>query len=285
MVKIDLHLHSNHSDGDFSPIELVDIVHKKKIPAMAITDHDKATANKEAKKYAQEKGIEFIPGIEITTTPPENCKELHIVGLFIDSENPKIKEISDKHKKYSIETAKKIIKKLNEIGYEISFEELLEETQGKSFARPFIAKILMRKYPKDFSDRKEVFNKLLGKNGKAFVKPKGTKMEEAIKIIHNSGGIAILAHPWYLGEKMKEVIEDFVSLGGDGIELDYEPKDSIPQDTKEILKNIVKKYNLIISGGTDFHKIEKEKKEIGDRGITKEEFLNLKKYHQENARI
>ena len=284
MIKIDLHMHSNHSDGNFSPKELVDIVSKKGISAMAITDHDKTTANKEASVYAKEKGIEYVSGIEITATPPEGVRELHIVGLFIDSENEEIKAIPEKHEKYAIATAKKIIEKLNELDYEITFEELLDETKGEHFGRPFIAKILMRKYPEKFQERSQVFDELLGKQGKAFVMPKGTELDEAIKIIHNAGGIAIVAHPWYLGQNMLEILNKFVSLGGDGIELDYSPKDYIPENTKELLENFVKEYNLVISGGTDFHNFEDGKKEIGDRGISEKEFLKLKEYHQKNAK-
>ncbi|MCK5625077.1 PHP domain-containing protein [Candidatus Pacearchaeota archaeon] len=285
MIKIDLHMHSNHSDGDFSPKELVELVSKKSISAMAITDHDKATANKEAEEYAKEKGIEYVHGIEITATPPEGVKELHIIGLFIDSKNEEIKNISDRHKKYAIDTAKKIIEKLNKLGYEISFEELVDETKGDHFGRPFIANILMKKYPEKFQERNQVFDALLGKQGKAFVLPRGTELEEVIKIIHGAGGIAIVAHPWYLGENMEKILEEFVSLGGDGIELDYSPKDAILENTKDILKGFAKKNNLIISGGTDFHKLEKEKKEIGDEGISEEEFLKLKEYHQKNEKI
>jgi hypothetical protein len=284
MNKIDLHMHSNHSDGEFSPKELVDIVSKKGIPVMAITDHDKATANKEAKEYAEEKGIEYVSGIEITATPPEGVKELHIVGLFIDSENKEIKAIPERHEKYAIATAKKIIEKLNKLGYDISFEELVQETKGEHFGRPFIAKILMKKYPEKFQERSQVFDELLGKQGKAFVMPKGTELDEAINIIHNAGGIAIVAHPWYLGKNMLEILERFVSPGGDGIELDYQPKESIPENTREILENFARKNNLIISGGTDFHEIKEGGKEIGDRGISEEEFLKLKEYHQKNAR-
>lgn len=283
-MKIDLHMHSNHSDGEFSPKELVEIVSKKGIKVMAITDHDKATANKEAEEYAKEKEIEYVSGIEITATPPEGVRELHIVGLFIDSDNEEIKSIPKKHEKYAIATAKKIIEKLNELNYEITFEELLEETKGEHFGRPFIAKILMRKYPEKFQERSQVFDELLGKQGKAFVMPKGTEMGEAIEIIHDAGGLAIVAHPWYIGENMLKILKEFISLGGDGIEVDYSPKKSIPENTKEILENFVKENNLIVSGGTDFHEIKEDGKEIGDRGISEKEFLKLKEYHQKNAK-
>ncbi len=277
-------MHSTHSDGAFSPKELIDIASKKGISAMAITDHDKATANKEAEIYAKEKGIEYVHGIEITATPLEGVKELHIVGLFINSKNEEIKKIPERHKGYAITTAKKIIEKLNDLGYEITFEDLLEETKGEHFGRPFIAKILMKKYPEKFQERGQVFDELLGKQGKSFVIPKGTELDEAIKIIHNAGGIAIVAHPWFIGENMLEILEKFVSLGGNGIEMSYSSKDSISEDTKEILKKFVEENNLIISGGTDFHEIKEGGIELGDRGISEEEFLKLKKYHQKNAR-
>lgn len=284
MKKIDLHMHSNYSDGKYSPKELVEIVFKKGISAMAITDHDKATANKEAETYAKEKQIEYVSGIEITVTPFEGVKEIHILGLFIDSENEEIKAIQKRHEQYAIENSKKIIKNLNFLGYEISFEELLKENNGEPFGRPFIANILMKKYPEKFNGRNQVFDELLGKKGKAFVVPKGTELSHAIKIIHNAGGIAIFAHPWYLEKNMLKVLNKFVSLGGDGIELDYSPKESIPKNIKYVLKNFSKKNNLVISGGTDFHSFKEGGKEIGDRGISKKEFLKLKEYYQKKVR-
>jgi predicted metal-dependent phosphoesterase TrpH len=201
-----------------------------------------------------------------------------MVGLFINSENDKINEISEKHKGYVIDTAKKIIKNLNNLGYEITFEELFEETKGEHFGRPSIAKLLMKKYPDKFKERKQVFNELLGQEGKAFVPAKGEELEEAIKAIHDSGGIAIIAHPWFLGENMIKILEEFVSFGGDGIELDYKPREDIPKEIHKILKDFVKERNLIISGGTDFHEKMEGESEIGDFGVTKEEFKKLKEY-------
>jgi predicted metal-dependent phosphoesterase TrpH len=278
MVKIDLHMHSTHSDGVFNPKELIDFAVKRKVPAIAITDHDKVTANKEAENYAREKGIEYVSGIEITATPPEGVKELHIVGLFVNSENDKIKNIWEKHKEYAIDTAKKIIKNLNDLGYEITFEELSKETKGENFGRPFIAKLLMKKYPDKFKERKQVFNELLGKEGKAFVPAKGEELEEAIKAIHDSGGVAMVAHPWFLGENMIKILKEFVLLGGDGIELDYKLREDISEETHKFLKEFVIEHNLIISGGTDFHEKKEGESEIGDFGLTKEEFRRLKEY-------
>ncbi len=145
MAKIDLHLHSTASDGNFSPKELIDMAIKKKISAIALTDHNTAMGNEEALEYSKGKNIEFVQGIEITITPPKDCKELHIVGLFIDSNNPEILKIPKKHREYAEKVVKKIIKKLNVLGYEITFEDLLKESDGEHLGRHFIARILMRK--------------------------------------------------------------------------------------------------------------------------------------------
>jgi predicted metal-dependent phosphoesterase TrpH len=277
--KIDLHTHSTASDGKFSPKELVDLAIKKKIPAIAITDHNSVAGNKEALEYAHGKNIEVISGIEITITPPKKEMEIHMVGLFIDYNNKDIRNIPRMHRIYAGRTTRKMIEKLNHLGYKISFQELLNETKGRHLGRPFIAKILMRKYPKRFADRQEIFDKLLGKHGKAFVKQEGTHLKRAIEIIHNAGGIAILAHPWFLENEMEKIVRKFSELGGDGIELDYTPKESTSNDMGKRLIKISKERRLIISGGTDFHEIDPDGKDLGDRGITLSEFKRLKEYY------
>ncbi len=274
--KIDLHMHSTASDGDFSPKELIDMAIKRKISAIALTEHNTIKGNEEALKYSEGKNIKFIPGIEITVTPPKGCRELHIVGLFIDSKDSELLKLPKKLKKNAEKVVKKIIKKLNDLGYEITFEDLFKETGGKHFGRPFIAKILMRRYPEEFKERGDVFDKLLGKQGKAFVMPIGASLKDAIEMIHNAGRIAIIAHPWYLGDNKDKIIQEFINLGGEGIERNYIPKESIPKNTGKILDELIKKYNLVVSGGTDFHKLETEGKQIGDTGLSKEEFEKLK---------
>lgn len=284
MKKIDLHLHSTVSDGEMTPKEIIDFAVKKGIPAISITDHDRIRANKEAMEYSKDKSIEYVSGLEITCTPPKDVKEVHIVGLFINIHNKEIKNIYNRHREYTKDVVKKIITKLNYLGYEITFEELFKETGGKHLGRPWIAKLLMKKYPEEFKNRKEVFNKLLGKEGKAFEKSKGTSIKDAIGIIHQAGGIAILAHPWHIQEKMEEVVKKFVELGGDGIERNYIQKESIPKNMGKRLDDLILKFGLVVSGGTDFHNFNKGE-EIGDRGITKEEFEKLKNLSDYNQKL
>lgn len=276
MKKIDLHLHSTASDGLLSPRALVDLAIEKKVLVIAITDHDSAQGVQEALKHAEKKPIEIVPGIEITVTPPAECKELHVVGLFIDPLDDSLANIKTTNRARVEEVVKEIIKKLNGYGYDIRFEELLAETGGEHLGRPFIARILMRKYPLEFKDRKDVFDKLLGQNGKAFVPPQATPLREAIALIHNAGGLAFIAHPWYLGSALEPTVEAFVAKGGDGIERDFAPKDTISPDIGARLDSLIKKYGLLVSGGTDFHGDESRPIELGERGISAHEFDRLK---------
>jgi len=236
---IDLHMHSTSSDGKLSPIELVNWAIKKKLPAIAITDHDNVGGIEECVIYTKDKDIEFIPGIELSCDAEKPSKEIHIVGLFIDYKHDNIKKYVEEQNKNTKEQKIKIIKKLNDLGYDITFEELKNEAQTKSYGRPHIARILIRKYPKEFQNIREVFDKLLGVGNPAYIKSLGNpKISEAINLIHSVNGIAVLAHPGGIGEK------------------------------KQVLH----------SGGGDFHQHEGFP-EIGDFGVTKEEFEKLKLHH------
>lgn len=188
----DLHTHTTASDGKLTSKELVDYAILKKLSGIAITDHDTVDGVFEAIEYAKDKDIEVIPGIEISCDCESKVKEVHIVGLFIDYENHKVREVKEINKKNCILTAKEILLKLKTLGYNISLSDL--EAQG-GYGKNRIAYALLKRYSNDFEDRKDVFNKLLGWGQPAMVYGKGLLISEAINIIHDSGGIAILAHP------------------------------------------------------------------------------------------
>lgn len=273
-MKIDLHVHSTASDGKLSPKELIDLAIRENIPAIAIADHDTLDGLEEAEKYSKSKNFEFIKGIEFSANPGDLAKEIHIVGLFVDYKNEQIINLVEKQKQFRKKARGKIIVKLNELGYEITSKEVAEYAKRESFGRPAIAEVLMKRYP-IFKDKKQVFNELLGKDGKAFCKDESSTMEEIIKTIYAAGGIAILAHPAYLFENAELVISEFIRLGGKGIEVDC-AYDSFGEEAKTLrdkFGEIARKNNLLISGGTDFHE---GKDIIGNHGATKEELGRLK---------
>jgi len=209
-MKIDLHVHSTSSDGKMTPEGLVDLAIEKNIPAIAITDHDVVGGSKRAVEYAADKNIEVVPGIEIGADDEDlKLYDVHILGLFVDLEDEKLFDLSRYLMREREIQKKKIIKLLNDLGYEITFDELKEEAGGINYGRPHIARILMRKYEK-FKTIQEVFDELLGSSGVASVRQGKEGIKNTIDIIHGAGGIAILAHPM-LCKNPEKVIDEFVN--------------------------------------------------------------------------
>jgi predicted metal-dependent phosphoesterase TrpH len=269
-------MHTNASDGKFTPKELVDYALERKLPAIAITDHDTIDGIKEAQDYSKGKPIEVIAGIEFSANSEGLAKEVHIVGLYLDINDKKLLAAIEKQKSFRDGHLKKILNRLNELGYNVTFEEGVKESKKDHFGRPTIAAILMRKYPQ-FKTRNQVFDELLGKSGKAFFESTSLKIKDIITAIHNAGGIAILAHPGYI-DNFEEVVKVFKKLGGDGIEVDspYTSFEDKADGMRKRLRKFADKHKMLFSGGTDFHE-KIDNVELGDSGVSEEEFKKIKK--------
>lgn len=260
---INLHLHTNASDGELSPEQLVNLAINKGLKVIAITDHDTVEGVNIASEYIKRKNlnIELVPGIEF------NCDEkklgfadVHVIGLFIDSKSRKLLSLTNRIKQDRIKQNEEIIKKLNEFSFDISFEEISNPVKGY-FDRTHIARILLKKYPKKFSSVKDVFDKYIGTGKSAYVERKfKIGMKDAIETIRKCGGISFLAHPGvYSNKDAMELINFFIKHNGEGIET-YYPYDIINNISKKesieknkFFRSIAKKRNLLETGGTDFH--------------------------------
>ncbi len=261
---VDLHMHTTASDGRLSPEELVKLSLKKGLNAIAITDHDTISGIVPAVKYAKGKGIEIIPGIEINCDEEKHgFKEAEVVGLFVDYKNNELNKFVKKAKQDRLEQKKKIVKKLQKLGFDISFEELKSGVKG-TLGRPHIAMLLMKKYPNKIHSIREAFEKYLGAGKPAYVdRESKSGIKEAITIIKKAGGTTFLAHPGiFPKEKAIKLIEFFKKQGGQGIETYYPYYIICPRlkiDKKENTKiikffqKIAKEKNLLESGGSDFH--------------------------------
>lgn len=276
MKKIDLQIHTTASDGKSSPSEIIRLAINKGMKAIAITDHDTISGLREAMEYKKDKNIELVSGIELSCHEDFYQKTIDVLGLFIDYKNKELKEFIKKSQDDRIEEKKEIIKKLNNLGYKITFDELIQES-GESLGRPIIGRILVRKYPEEFSTVDDVFQKLIGEGKPAFVPRPKVSMKKAVEIIKRAEGISILAHPGRYGNSFKEIIIKFEQDGGDGIECDYpyEKIIGISDNINKRLRKIAEEKDLLISGGSDFHDLERGS-EMGDCGLTDEEFYKLK---------
>ena len=263
---IDLHTHTHFSDGMLSPEELIDLAIEKGLNAIAITDHDIIDSIHPAIEYVKAKNLDirFVPGIEISCDYSEKgFKEVHVLGLFIDHNNPELIKFSETIKELRKAQKMKIIKKLQESGFDITYEEVEKSVKG-SFGRPHIARALVKKYPEKFSSSKDVFDEYIGANKPAYV-DRQTRfgIRQAIELIKKAGGIPILAHPAvYKKEDSIELIKIFKSLGGIGIET-YYPYNIIFPDLKinsrentELIgfyRKTAEDFGMLESGGSDFH--------------------------------
>ena len=251
MEYIDLHTHSTASDGSCSPSELIALAVDKGLKALALTDHDTVSGIDEFLAAASaHPGIESIPGVEISVE--YNGKEVHIVGLFINHKTESLLELLTEIRTHRNERNELIIKKLQEMGFEITLQELLDVAGGESICRPLLAKILIEKGY--FSEVQEVFDKALKRGAPAYCPRVLPSPEKAIDEIHKAGGTAVWAHPLYRTANdrsyMRKVLRTLVDAGLDAIEAYY--TSFTPAQTRAVL-DVAEEFSLPVSGGSDFH--------------------------------
>jgi len=251
---VDLHVHSNRSDGSMTPTELVDLAVEKGLSAFALTDHDCVEGIPEAMeraKYWEENGthIEVIPGIEFSTE--YMGKDIHIVGIDIDYEADFFKKYLTDFVNARVERNKKMCKNLQEVGIDISFEKLSEEYPDSVITRAHYARFLHEHgYT---SSMKEAFERYVGDHTKYFVPREKVTPSQAVELVLKSGGIPILAHPVIYGlgkSALDTLVSELKAVGLIGIEAVYSTY--TPSDERDI-KALALKHDLAISGGSDFH--------------------------------
>lgn len=284
--RIDLQNHTVASDGEETPEELVDLAVEKKLKAIAITDHDSLGSIEAAIKYSNGKNIEIVPGIELSCDDPLfNYDKIDVLGLFVDFNNKKLINLIGHINKRREENKKRIIEKLRSFGYQVEYDDVKKTVKG-TFGRPHIAKYLLKKYPDEFASVGDIFDKLIGVGKKAFVETQDrVPIKDAIKIIKESKGIAILAHPGiYPRQDSVKLIDYFIANGGDGIETYYPyhiicPYPNINEEKNKKLigfyREIAKSKKILESGGNDHH--GKYRPTLGAVKIPYKVLENLKK--------
>ncbi|MDI7261775.1 MAG: PHP domain-containing protein [Thermodesulfobacteriota bacterium] len=260
MGHVDLHLHTTASDGVRSPSEIVRYAKSRGLQAIAITDHDTIEGLEEGLAEGEKIGFEVIPGIEISAEHFPGS--MHLLGYFIDITHPLLNERLGYLQRSRAERNPKMVEKLNRLGIDITYEEVLEASGGGQVGRPHFAQVLMgKKYVKSF---KEAFDRYLKKGAPAYVDKLRFAPGEALHFINETGGVAVLGHPNTLGlngySELEGLILQLLKEGLKGIEV-YYPEHS-PAEIAQY-KGLAEKYGLVITGGTDYHGIEKNGLEIG----------------------
>jgi predicted metal-dependent phosphoesterase TrpH len=249
MEYIDLHVHSNASDGTFTPTSLVEYAIQKNLSAFALTDHDTVAGIDEAIKAAASYKLQVIPGVELSTD--YNHHDVHILGLFIDYKNPlfldKLKELNHIREKRNDAMCALFQKE----GFDISMDQMIKKFGDTVMTRAHFARYLLDKG--DVSSMEEAFDKYLSAGCPCYVPKRKCTPAEAIEIIQKANGFPILAHPllYHLTmDELEQLILQLKASGLKGIEAIYSLNEN--QDEANMLA-LAKKHNLIITGGSDFH--------------------------------
>ena len=260
---IDLHMHSSSSDGSVTPTELVREAKEIGLNSIALTDHDTIDGIPEFMDAGKKHNIATVPGVEISIdTQLPNNGHLHMLGLFIDPHSEELKKTLDYLRQQRNLRAQKIIDKLNELNIAVTMDELLAEAGEGSIGRPHVAKILLRKGV--VTSMQEAFDLYLAKGKPAYMDKVKLGEREAIAMIKNAGGLAILAHPHLMKyDTFNEAMEKILSLkpvGLDGFEVYYS---GMPEGYCRSLLKLAQEQGFLISGGSDYHGANKEDVKMG----------------------
>jgi hypothetical protein len=247
--KADLHTHSLASDGTRPAAQIVGLAKQAGLAAVAITDHDTVAGVEEALEEGRKLGIDVVPGVEISTAA--NGKEIHVLGYFVDWRDASFLSRLERLRNTRNERNEMMIEKLNELGLQVTMEEVLAEAgrtrqDGESVGRPHIAALLVRKGY--VGSVQEAFDRYLGAGAAAYVNPPRIRPEEAIRWIKEAGGAAVLAHPGLYGAD--RLVDEWIAAGLDGLEA-YHSDHSPEQERKYAL--LASRHGLIVTAGSDYH--------------------------------
>ena len=255
---IDLHTHSNCSDGSMTPTELVAHAASRGLKAIALSDHDTVAGIDEAIKAGEEYGVEIVPAIEFSV---QSDTETHILGFFIDHKHPKLFEALENINKVRWERTVNTCNNLRNLGFDVTIEEALELAPSGLIGRAHFAKILANKgYT---SSVKEGFDKYLANGKPAYDGTQYLTAADAVKLIREIGGLSFVAHPHLIrldDAKIREFLTELKNEGLCGIEGYY---NEYSEEMQVYFQSVAKELGLEICGGTDYHAKMKPHIEIG----------------------
>jgi hypothetical protein len=264
MTSIDLHSHSTAADGTLPPEEVVRLAKKLGLSALALTDHDTIAGIPAATAEAAKLGIDFLPGIEISCSYPRPGT-MHLLGYGIDPTSPVLASMTQTLVGGRDARNLQIIQKLNDIGIPITLQEIQDLAGGDVIGRPHFAQVLVKHGV--VSNIQEAFDRYLGQGGRVYVDKEQLTARRAIEMIRQSGGLPVLAHPSQLKKEnnaqLEIAIKELIDYGLAGVEVIHsDHTDALIA----FLNAFAERYNLLKTGGSDFHGGNKPHIQLGKAG-------------------
>lgn len=244
-----MHTHTTHSDGSASPEELIGLASAKRARAVAITDHDTVSAIVGARAVADRFGIEFVAGIEISAEYSPGT--MHILGYCIDDESTALAVKLDELQKARERRNPQIASRLRSLGFDISYDEVVEVAGNQVVGRPHFARLMIEKGY--VASIQEAFDRFLKKDAEAYVEKARLSPGESIALIHEAGGVAVLAHPYQLKlspHEVDQLVGELAGLGLDGIEAVYSRHSAAERAS---YSEVATRHGLLVTGGSDYH--------------------------------
>lgn len=241
---VDLHLHSTASDGTVPPAEVVRRAAEAGLEGLALTDHDTVDGLPEASRTAEELGLRFLPGAELSANEPG--RSVHVLAFGFDPEDPGLQAFFRAYRDDRIRRAKEIAERFRSLGVPLEYEAVRDEAGRGVPTRAHVARALVREGL--VPDERTVFGKYLSRGRPAFVEKRPTPPSEVFEKVHAAGGVAVLAHPgWTHGP---EQIRRWADEGLDGVEVLHPGN---PPKVRRRLDQLAEELGLLRSGGSDWH--------------------------------
>ncbi len=246
---IDMHVHSSASDGTFSPSSLPAEAKKAGLSAMALTDHDTMDGISEAADAAGKLDIELVAGVELSTEY-QNC-EVHVLGYYVSPDYPQLKAMLEEFREFRATRNVRMVERLQEEGFSITMEQLTGKFPDSVLTRAHMARFLCE--TGQIADTRTAFAQYLGENCCCYIDRPKISPVEAVTLIRNAGGLAVLAHPvlYQLSEEsLRQMIAEMKDAGMCGLEAVYSENTA---DDEIRMRRLAEEYGLLITGGSDFH--------------------------------
>lgn len=253
----DFHTHSNRSDGILGPVELTRRAAANGVQTIALTDHDTTEGVAEAAQAAAEAGIRLIPGLELSADLPDGG-DAHILGYFTTIEQPALQTQLAAYREGRMARGKTMLAKLAGLGMELSWDRVLEIAGEAAVGRPHVAQALVERG--HVESVRDAFDRYLRTGGPADAQREKLPPEEAIALIRDSGGVAVLAHPSFLPDA-EAAVAQLSAVGLEGLEVYY--KNYSPEEVATY-RALADRQGLVPAGGSDYHGIHDDEREPGD---------------------